>query len=391
MTDGESFGWVEAELAKLDRAGLRRSLVTRTSPQQAWPIETAGGKLVNFGSNDYLSLASDRRLIQAAKLATEQAGVGSGASPLVTGFGTYHEQLAARLASLEQTEAALLLVSGYAANVAAITTLVSRGDLILSDERNHASIIDGCRLSGATIAIYRHGDAAHAGELLLQHASARRKLIVTDSLFSMDGDIAPLAQLADLADAHQAMLLVDEAHATGVFGERGSGLVEALGLKSRIAVRVGTMSKALGSSGGFIVGPQVVIDWMTSTARSFIFSTAGTEAAAAAAVAAIDIVEQEPERRARLMSLCDHLRSELAARGISCGTGRSQIVPIIVGDPQRTMQLASKLRERGMWVPGIRPPSVPVGESLLRISLTSSHSREQLDRLVDEVAKLMRE
>ncbi len=396
------FDWTHDELARLEREGLRRSLVTRTSPQLASRIASSRGTLLNFGSNDYLALAADERLREAARRAIDEVGVGSGASPLVTGFGRYHAMLAERLAQFEHAERALLLVSGYAANVAVVTALVGRGDLILSDARNHASIIDGCRLAGAEIAIYRHGDVEHARELLVSRSGVRRKLIITDSLFSMDGDIAPLESLADLAEEYGAMLVVDEAHATGVFGARGSGVVEALGLESRIAVRVGTLSKALGSSGGFIVGPASVIDLLMSTARTFIFSTAGTEAAAAAALKALEIVEQEPAFRASLLAMSQTFRAELRSRGfqVQCSapaTGSqkiplpdaSQIIPIVLGDPLRTMQVAQQLRERGIWVPGIRPPSVPQGQSLLRISLTSAHTSSDLDQLLSELLALL--
>ncbi|MCH7729005.1 MAG: 8-amino-7-oxononanoate synthase [Planctomycetes bacterium] len=380
--------WLEDELAELEAAKLRRILVTRGSPQSAGGIELADRKLVNFSSNDYLGFAADKRLADAVRSAVLTCGWGSGASPLVTGRANLHVKLEHELANFEGTEAALLFASGYAANVGTVASLVGRGDLILSDAKNHASIIDGCRLSGARIQVYPHGDTKYLVKMLEQARAFRRRLIVTDSLFSMDGDLAPLPILADLADEFDAMLMVDEAHATGVFGETGRGVAEHFSVEDRIDVRVGTLSKGLGSMGGFVAGRQELIDWLANRARPYVFSTATPEAVCAAGLAALQIVGDEPERRQQLLHRAGVLRDTLRQDGWNIGLSASQIIPIIVGDPERTMQMGEALRQQGLLVPGIRPPTVPDGESLLRISLSYSHTDEMIDRLVDQLREL---
>jgi 8-amino-7-oxononanoate synthase len=378
----DPFAWVQAELHDLDQRGLRRSLAERARAQRGDRIVVDGRELVNFGSNDYLGLADDPRLATAVRAAIDTHGWGAGASPLVTGRGDLHAKLERRLAEFEHTEAALLFPTGFAANVGTITALAGPGDAIFSDAKNHASIIDGCRLSGAAVHVYRHADAAHLKTLLEQTRGARRRLIVTDGLFSMDGDLAPLDAIAELAERHAAMLVVDEAHATGVFGATGRGACEHFHLSPTAAIRVGTLSKALGSIGGFVCGPQPIIDWLLNRARPYVFSTALPEATAAAALAALDIVEQEPQRRRELLDRAAALRQKLMAASFRIGLSQSQIVPILLGDPMRTMQAAAHLRAAGFFVPGIRPPSVPAGESLLRISLTWRHDEAMIERLL---------
>jgi 8-amino-7-oxononanoate synthase len=373
----DPLSWIDDELTALQRAGLLRSLAVRSGPQQGAHIVLNGQTLANFGSNDYLGIASllAKSPANAPILAAmQQSGWGAGASPLVTGRGEYHARLEAALAQFEGTEAALLFPSGFAANAGTVAALVGPGDVIFSDAYNHASLIDGCRLSGARVVVYRHGDAGHLRELLAtDSAAARRKLIVTDSLFSMDGDLAPLDDLAELAARHGAMLMVDEAHATGVFGEQGRGLCELFGVEEGVHVRVGTLSKALGSLGGFVAGQQRLIDWLTNRARTYFFSTACPEPVAAAGLAALELVRREPHRRTGLLARAAELRQELQRQGWPMPARGSQIIPLRVGDPQATMQLSARLREQGLLVPGIRPPSVPAGESLLRISLTWDH------------------
>ena len=386
----DPLAWLSDALDDLDRLGLRRKLVAREGSQQGAHIEIAGEALVNFGSNDYLGLAADVAIKDAAARAIERAGFGAGASPLVTGRGAIHARLELELARFEETEAALLFPTGFAANVGAITALVGTGDAIFSDSKNHASIIDGCRLSGASVMVYRHRDADHLHELLsAMPRTVRRKLIVTDSLFSMDGDFAPLSQLAELASEFGAMLLVDEAHATGVLGARGRGLCEHLDVERGVHIRVGTLSKALGSAGGFVAGSQSLIDWLANRARPYVFSTAFPEATAAAALQALEIVSREPHRRQQLLARAGWLRDVLNSAGLSVGDSQSQIIPVIVGDPTRTMHAAAELRRRGLLVPGIRPPSVPDGESLLRISLSYLHEEDQLRQLQSALADVV--
>ena len=365
--------WLDDALTDLERGGLRRRLTIRDQG------------FVNFGSNDYLGLASDPRPAAAARGAIEHHGWGSGASPLVTGRRESHAELERKIADFEGTEAALLFPTGYAANAGTIAALVGKGDAVYSDELNHASIIDGCRLSGAAVHVYPHRELTHLRQMLRETRGGRR-LIVTDSLFSMTGDLAPLAGLCELAKGNACMLLVDEAHATGVFGPRGRGVCEAESVEDAVSVRVGTLSKALGSLGGFVAGSQRLIDWLANRARPYVFSTAAPAAVAAAGIAAIDIVENEPERRTNLLALAEHLRRQLLQHGLSYGSSFSQIVPVVVGDPRRAVAAAGELRSRGFFVPAIRPPSVPEGQSLLRISLTALHTEQQVDDLVTALA-----
>lgn len=384
-----SMDWIRLELDALQGRALRRRLpspIARMAPE----VELDGRTLLNFASNDYLGLAGDPRLGRAAAQACLDEGVGRGSSPLICGRSKLHDQLEKRLARFEGCERALLFPSGYAANTGVIPALVERGDAVLSDAKNHASIVDGCRLSRAEVHVYPHADGDALETLLQGVAEKRRKLIVTDSVFSMDGDLAPLARLADLAERYGAILMVDEAHATGVFGRQGSGLVEgcehassSANLRGRVHVHVGTLSKALGAGGGFVCGSEALIEWLANRARSYFYSTAPPSAAGAAALAALDIVQSEPQRRRGLLQTAERLRTELRRQGWDVGASQSQIIPIIVGAPERALQLSAQLRERGMWVPAIRPPSVPPGEALLRLSLTAAHTPEMIDRLVE--------
>jgi len=372
--------WLDRELADLDRQGLRRRLQTREGPQGA-RVVLDGRELVNFGSNDYLGLAADPRLATAAEAARRE-GWGSGASPLVTGHAAAHQKLEQRLAEFEGTEAALLFTSGFAANAGTIAAVVGPGDAVYSDRKNHASLWDGCRLSRADVRVYPHGDWRQLEALLADSQKYRRRLIVTDSLFSMDGDLAPLVELAGLAERYGAMLMVDEAHATGVFGQHGRGVAEQLGVEDRVPIRVGTLSKALGSVGGFVAGNRTLIEWLVNRARPYIFSTALPAAIAAAAFAALDIVRDEPQRRTALLARAQELRNTLRGAGWNVGASASQIIPLIVGEPARATALSHVLRERGLFVPAIRPPTVPEGEACLRISLTVGHTDEMLAILV---------
>jgi 8-amino-7-oxononanoate synthase len=382
-TTHDPLAWVEGALAELDRDGLRRHLAVRTGPQNS-RVVIDGRELINFGSNDYLGLASDERVIGAARAASEREGWGSGASPLVSGRGEAQAELERRLAEFEGTEASLVFPSGFAANAGVVPALVEQPDAIFGDAKNHASLIDGCRLSKAARFVYPHGDCAALEALLKRSADYRRRLIVTDTIFSMDGDLALLPQLAELAERYDAMLMVDEAHATGVFGARGRGVVEHLHpqLHDRVHVRVGTLSKALGSGGGFVCGRRSLIEWLANRSRSYVFSTAQPAATHAAAVAALDIVRDEPHRRKELLAKAADVRQRLSKQGWNIGKSASQIIPMVVGDAARTMRLAGQLREAGFFVPGIRPPSVPEGESLLRLSICYHHTDDDLDALL---------
>ena len=384
------FDWIDDELTNLRRDDLLREIPAPLDRQGA-VVEVGGRRLVNFASNDYLGLACNERLVAAAAQACTASGVGRGASPLVCGRSRAHADLEKRLAEFEGTEAALLFPSGFAANAGAIPALVDRDDVIFADAKNHASLIDGCRLARATTHVYPHGAVDALSELLRdsERGGVRRRLIVTDSLFSMDGDLAPLGQIADLARRYGAMLLVDEAHATGVFGAHGRGLCEtALGDHADAdgaagIIRIGTLSKALGAAGGFVVGTRSLVHWLANRARSYVFSTAQPAAISAAALAALEIIDEEPWRRTQLLEAAKRLRAELQNCGWNTGRSASQIIPLVVGDPARAVELSGMLRDRGYWVPAIRPPSVPPGESLLRLSLTAAHTPEMIAGLLD--------
>ncbi|HZZ72738.1 MAG TPA: 8-amino-7-oxononanoate synthase [Pirellulales bacterium] len=379
--EANPLAWLTAELERLDQGHLRRSLSTHGGPPG--PTLLRGGRSVlNFGSNDYLGLANDPRVTAAARHAIEQFGWGAGASPLVVGRSELHAQLEQELARFESTEAALVFPSGFAANIATVAALVERGDVVFSDEKNHASLIDGCRLSRAEVRIYRHGDAADLQQQLLQAGGFRRRLIATDTLFSMDGDFAPLAELARLAERCDAMLLCDEAHATGLFGAKGRGVAELAGLETASLIRVGTMSKALGGVGGFVAGSRALIDWLTNRARAYVFSTASPAPSAAASLAALEIVRTEPARRTALLARAADLRRRLRSNGWQLGGSASQIIPLIMGSAERTLRLTEALLAEDIFVPGIRPPSVPEGAALLRISLCAGHTPAMVEQLV---------
>ena len=385
--------WIGGSLHQLAAAGLQREIRIR-SGRQGRSVELDGRRLLNFGSNDYLGLAGDVRLTRACSKGSCAEGFGAGASPLVSGQSHAHRVLELAIASLLAVDAALTFPSGFAANAATIPALVGEGDLIASDARNHASIIDGCRLSKAKLIVYAHRDLADLEARLASAGPARRTLIVTDSLFSMDGTIAPLADLCHIAHRHRAMLMVDEAHATGVFGERGSGLVEAAGCSDGVHIRVGTLSKALGTAGGFVAGHAALMSWLSHAARAWVFSTAHPPGIAAAASRAIELVAEEPFRRTELLSKAAAFRGRLqepgrATHACVASDLASQIVPVIVGEPLRAVAAADALAEAGFFVPAIRPPSVPAGESLLRVSLAWHHTEEDLTRLADTLEQVL--
>lgn len=382
----DALAWIEGEIEALEAAGLERPHRVRSGRQGA-AVTLDGRDLVNVGSNDYLGYAGDVRLTKAASKGSCAEGFGAGASPLVSGHSQAHEALERAIATLLDVEAALVFPSGFAANTATIAALVGPDDLVASDDRNHASIIDGCRLSRARVAVYPHRDLAALDSLLAAAPHARRKLIVTDTLFSMDGTIAPLAGLADVARRHGAILMADEAHATGVFGSRGSGLVEELRCGDGVHVRVGTLSKALGAAGGFVAGNAQFIHWLRHKARAWIFSTAHPPGVAAAATRAIGLVGEEPERRGELLVKAATFRDMLRRHNVEIGGAEAQIVPIIAGEPAAAVALAGRLADRGFFVPAIRPPSVPAGKSLVRASLSWLHDERDLERLAEALCQ----
>ncbi|ATB31254.1 8-amino-7-oxononanoate synthase [Melittangium boletus DSM 14713] len=373
---GVATAWAQEELEALKARGLRRFLEPLDSPQG--PLVRVGGEtLVNFSSNDYLGLAGSPTVRAAAAAALEVHGVGSGASRLVVGDTAAHHRLEARLAAFERSEAALVFNSGYAANVGTLQALVGPEDVVFSDALNHASLIDGCRLSRARTVVYPHADV-EALTRALASTPARRRLVVTDSVFSMDGDVAPLRDIVEVCQAHGAALLVDEAHATGVLGERGAGLCEELGLESAVDVRMGTLSKSLGGLGAYIAASRPVVDFVLQRARPLVFSTALPAALCAAAEAAVDIVERDDALRARLWRNIHRFSKGLRELGF-IAEPRSAVFPVIVGDAPRAVAASQALRARGLLVKAIRPPTVPEGTSRLRFCLSAAHTEGQLD------------
>ena len=374
-------GWAADELAQLERRGLRRPFGMRESPHVAGQLQVSGRSFIDLSSNDYLGLSADGRLVDAVRRAAGHAGWGAASSPLVTGRSVLHARLERELAAFKGTPRALLFPTGYAANVGTISALSGRGDTIYSDAKNHASIIDGCRLSRAEISVYRHCDLVHLRELLRRPVAGRR-LIVTDSVFSMDGDVAPLGELAELAAEFDCLLIIDDAHATGVLGKTGRGGCESADLDPLECVCVGTLSKALGSLGGFVAGADELVELVWHRARSLMFSTAQPEAISAAGCVALEISQSETWRCERVKELTRRLATGLRAQGWQVGPAEAAILPVYLGRPQDAVRLATALQERGVWAPAIRPPAVPVGESLLRLSLTAGHTDEQLDQVL---------
>lgn len=377
----------EADLASIRAAGRWRELRRIEGPVDTW-VTIDGMRVLALCSNNYLGLANHPGLASAAARAAETYGVGAGASRLISGSLAIHRDLETRLARFKHTESAVLFPTGYHANVGAITALVGRGDAVFSDQLNHASIIDGCRLSGAEVHVYPHADTGALDALLAARSTARRRLVVTDSVFSMDGDHAPLREICRVAAAHDAMVMVDEAHATGVEGPTGAGLVEALGLGDVVTVQMGTLGKALGTAGAFVAGSSALIALLVNRARSFIYTTALPPPVVAAVDAALDVVEREPERRARLATIAATLRARLAALGFEIPPGAGPIIPVITGSSERALAWSRGLLERGVFVQAIRPPTVPDGTARLRVTLMATHTDEDLAHAVAAFAAL---
>jgi glycine C-acetyltransferase/8-amino-7-oxononanoate synthase len=343
-------------------------------------VRIAGRDVLLFASNDYLGLARHPEVVAAAVHATERYGAGAGAARLVSGSLPPHSHLEQALAQFKGTESALTFGSGYLANVGAIPALIGPGGLILADRLCHASLIDGCRLSGADLRIYRHNDVEHLAALLAKRRRGRRTLIVTDGVFSMDGDLAPLPELATLAQSHEADLYVDDAHGTGVMGAHGRGTIEHYGMESRIPLHMGTLGKALGSSGAFIAGPDPSIQYLLHRCRSFMFATAPPPGSAAAAAAALQIVEREPDRRRRLWDNRERLFSGLRRLGFTLAATVSPILPVLIGRAETALRFAEQLLANDIFAPAVRPPTVPAETSRIRVTVTSEHTLAQVDQ-----------
>jgi glycine C-acetyltransferase/8-amino-7-oxononanoate synthase len=380
---------VAARLEELRERGLYRRLRLIEGPQGP-SVLLAGREVLLLCSNDYLGLAADERVRGAAAEAALRWGAGAGASRLISGNMRPHRELEARLAAFKGYERALLFGSGYLANMGTIAALAGPGEVVFSDQLNHASIIDGCRLARAETVVYRHNDVEHL-ESLLGAARGAPALIVTDGVFSMDGDVAPVAELLELARRHGARLMVDEAHATGAVGPGGRGAVAAAGLSGAVDVVVGTLGKALGSYGAYVCASAETVDYLVNRARPFVFSTAPPPPAVGAAQAALGVLEAEPERVERLGANARALREALAAEGLAATASTTQIVPIEVGEAEATMELCERSLERGVFAQGIRPPTVPENSSRLRCTVMATHDPAQLRRAAHQVGEAARE
>jgi len=359
------------------------------SPQGA-RVKAGNREVLMLSSNSYLGLCTDTRLKEAARKAVEMYGTGAGGSRLISGTSPIHRELEAQVAFFKGTEDALIFSSGYMANAGVISSVADKNWVIYSDRLNHASIIDGCRLSGAQTVVYEHGDVNDLENKIRRYPS-KQGLIVTDALFSVDGDLAPLPALVATARRHGLLLMVDEAHATGVLGKNGGGAAELFGIKDGIDISTGTFSKALASEGGFVAGSATLIDYLVNTARSFIFSTAMPPAGAAVSLAALDIVRTEPQRRSTLMEHAAWLRDSLGRAGFDVANHPTQIVSLILGEPRTATAFSDRLMARGIFVTAIRPPTVPAGTSRLRISLMATHTRGDLEFAVSEITAVGRE
>jgi 8-amino-7-oxononanoate synthase len=377
----------EQELHDREQRHLLRSLV-RIGSGQGPRVRMNGKEVLLLCSNNYLGLSEHPALAQAARNALDRYGAGSGASRLISGNMDLHEELERRIAGFKETEAAILFNSGYAANTGVIPAIAGEHDVILSDELNHASIIDGCRLSRARTVVYRHCDASHLETLLWDSAACRRKLIVTDGVFSMDGDIAPLPDLVRLAERYDAKLMVDDAHGTGVLGKQGRGTVEHFGLEGRVQIQMGTLGKALGSFGAYVAGDRGLITYLMNSSRSYIFSTSLPPAVCAASIAALDIVDQEPWRRDRLWQNREQLAKGLVSQGIGIGASATPIIPVLTGSAEKALKAAGELLAAGIFATAIRPPSVPDGSSRIRATVMATHSAEDIDRAIAAFGKL---
>jgi glycine C-acetyltransferase/8-amino-7-oxononanoate synthase len=381
--------WIQAKLGEAAKNGLERA--ARVYPATGGRIVIDGREVLNFSSNDYLDLAHHPHVVERAREALEKYGAGATASRLVTGTLPIHEELEARLAREKGYPAALVFGAGYMANAGTIPVLAGRDDLILADKLVHASMIDACRLSGARLVRFAHNDAAALAQRLEQHADADvRKLIITESVFSMDGDFAPLKAIAALAERHNAMLMVDEAHASGTFGPNGAGLVRELALENSVTVSMGTLSKALAGFGGFVTCSENLRRLLVNSSRAFIYTTAPPPAAIGAALGALDVLEASPNLGNILQANAGYFRSMLHDAGLDTLQSRSQIIPIVIGGNDEAVAASQQLRDQGIIAAAIRPPTVPAGSARLRISITLAHHVDDLERAAKAIISAVR-
>jgi glycine C-acetyltransferase len=378
--------FLDDELEQLRQQGLFRPLRVLGAAQDTETV-VDGKKVLNLSSNNYLGLTTHPKLKAAMVEATQKWGAGSGAVRTIAGTMSVHEELERRLAEFKHTPASLVLQSGFTANVGVLQSMVREGDVIISDELNHASIIDGIRLSKAERSIFKHRDLDDLERHLEKHRDKRVKLVVTDGVFSMDGDIAPLKGIVERAEAFGALVMVDDAHASGVLGKNGRGTVNHFGLDGRVDLQIGTLSKAIGVLGGYVAGAQAVRDFLIHRARPFLFSTSHPPGVAAACIAAIDVLLSEPERIDRLWKNTARFKDGLRRLGFETGTSETPITPVIVGKGAAAMELSDRLFQMGIFAQGIGYPTVPEGRARIRTIVTSAHSEAQLDRALEAFEK----
>ncbi len=387
----DPLAWIDDAMQDLRDRGLYITIRTVESPQGPWLV-VDGKRVLNFCSNNYLGLANDPRLVKAAKEAIDRLGIGPAAVRTIAGTMSIHLELEKALAEFKEAEAAISFQSGFNANLATIPAIVGRGDVIFSDELNHASIIDGCRLSRAQIVRYPHNDAQALRALLEEHRGQyNRALIVTDGVFSMDGDIAPLPELADLAEEFSCMLMVDDAHGEGVLGHGGRGIVHHFGLQGRVHIEVGTMSKAFGVVGGYVAGNRKVVEWLRQRGRPFLFSSAMTVPDTAACLAAVQILQESTELVDRLWENTRYFKEQMRNLGFDIGQSVTPITPVMLGDEKLTQEFSRRLFEEGVFATAIAYPTVPLGKARIRVMISASHSREDLDAGLEAFAKVGRE
>jgi glycine C-acetyltransferase len=382
---------LEGKLSELEEQGLLLLPRTLEGPTGA-RARFDGRDVINLASNNYLGLANHPRVNAAAAKAALELGAGSGAVRTIAGSMSMHLELEQRFAAFKHADAALMFQSGFTANAGTVAAILDKEDVIVSDQLNHASIIDGARLSRAEIKVFPHKDAEAAGALLGETARpGRRQLLITDGVFSMDGDIAPLPELVEMAERHGAIMMIDDAHATGVLGTGGAGTVDHFGLHGRVDIQVGTLSKAIGVLGGFIAGPRVLIRWLENRGRPYLFSTSAPPAVVAACITALDVIHDEPERLERLWSNTRAFKAALHELGFDTGPSESPITPVIAGDEERAQALGRRLFEEGVFAPAIVFPTVVRGHARVRTIVTADHTDRDLDEAVETFAKVGRE
>ncbi len=386
------FNWkiLEDEMNDLKERGLYTYIRTLESPQGAW-LKIEGKKVLNLCSNNYLGLANDERLKKAAIEAIEEWGVGPGAVRTIAGTLSLHEQTEKELAKFKGAQAALLIQSGFNANQAVIPSIVGKEDLIFSDELNHASIIDGCRLSGAKIIRWNHLDVNDLEEKLKTHTNGRRRLIVTDGVFSMDGDVAPLDKIVELGEKYEALVMVDDAHGEGVLGPSGRGIVAHFGLEGKVDIDIGTMSKAFGVVGGYVAGNKTLIDYLKQKARPFLFSSAPTPADTGAVLAAVRVLQASDELVKKLWENGNYFKEEMKKLGFDIGHSQTPITPVMLYDAKVGTEFSKKLFEEGVFAQSIGYPTVPKGKARIRVMISAVHSKEDLDFALEKFEKVGKE